>query len=101
MRFGDLERRVAYIPVNCRACNRSGRYRLDKLVAQRGRNGSVRQWLNDISADCPDCASHQQWFYPENTLQTPQLAIEALPVTNRRNKRAGQPTRPFHSDRNV
>jgi hypothetical protein len=78
MRFRDLDGRVQYIPVYCRVCRRSGRYRVDRLIVRRGLDGSVRQWLNDISADCPDCAGRQQWFYPEDTLQTPQLVIEAI-----------------------
>ena len=35
-----------------------GRYRLDRLIKERGRNAKLIDWLGEITADCPKKIAH-------------------------------------------
>jgi len=56
--FSDLIGKLDDLRVLCPTCGRSGRYRLQALIASRGRDGKVIDWLDEISADCPTKAAH-------------------------------------------
>jgi hypothetical protein len=34
-------------------CGRSGRYQLQRLIRDRGRDGKLVDWLEELTADCP------------------------------------------------
>jgi hypothetical protein len=51
--FGDLIGRLDVLYVHCPKCNRAGRYRLERLIDERGTNAKVIDWLDEITADCP------------------------------------------------
>jgi hypothetical protein len=36
----------------------AGRYRLDRLIEERGRNAKLIDWLDEITADCPKKIAH-------------------------------------------
>jgi hypothetical protein len=39
--------------VNCDKCGRAGCYRLNRLAENRGRDGKIVDWLDEIAGDCP------------------------------------------------
>jgi hypothetical protein len=49
----DLIGKLDVLMVECAKCPRRGQYRVDRLVAQLGRNGRLTDWLAKITADCP------------------------------------------------
>jgi hypothetical protein len=51
--FGDLVGRLEELRVACDKCSRAGRYRLDRLIAEHGPDVKIRDWLVEISRDCP------------------------------------------------
>ena len=62
MRLGNAPRRLAHpdlvgklgvLVVECPKCSRTGRYALRRLIEQRGRDGTIIDWLDALSADCP------------------------------------------------
>jgi hypothetical protein len=38
--------------LRCERCGRKGRYRLQSLIAERGGDASVVDWLAELTADC-------------------------------------------------
>ena len=44
--------------VACTKCDRAGRYRLDRLIKDRGRDAKLIDWLDEITADCPKKSAH-------------------------------------------
>jgi hypothetical protein len=56
--FGDLAGKLDVLNVACDKCGRAGRYPLQRLIADRGRNGHVIDWLDEITADCPKKQAH-------------------------------------------
>jgi hypothetical protein len=48
--FGDL---IGKPVVECEKCGRAGRYALRRLIDQRGRDGKLIDWKDEITADCP------------------------------------------------
>jgi hypothetical protein len=44
--FGDLVGKLDALRVVCSKCERAGRYRLDRLIADRGRDARVTGWLD-------------------------------------------------------
>jgi len=56
--FSDLVGKLDDVRVLCSACGRSGRYRLQALIASRGRDGKMIDWLDVITADCPKKSAH-------------------------------------------
>ena len=51
--FSDLIGKLDLLRVSCEKCGREGSYSLTYLIVDRGRDGKVIDWLDDISADCP------------------------------------------------
>ena len=39
--------------VECSKCGRFGRYPLHRLIDQHGGNGTIIDWLDALTADCP------------------------------------------------
>ena len=56
--FGDLIGNLDVLYVHCAKCNRAGRYQLQRLIEQRGRNAKIIDWLDEITADCPKKSAH-------------------------------------------
>ena len=44
--------------VTCNKCERAGRYRLDRLIKECGREVKITDWLDEITADCPKKQAH-------------------------------------------
>jgi hypothetical protein len=53
--FGDLIGKLDVLNVACAKCNRAGRYQVQHLIRDRGRNGKR---LAEISAYCPRKMAH-------------------------------------------
>jgi len=51
--FGDLVGKLTVLRVECSKCGRFGRYPLRRLIEQRGRDGTIIDWLDELAADCP------------------------------------------------
>ncbi len=51
--LGDVADRVAVLVVACSRCHRSGRYNLDRLIAQHGPDYPIPTLLRTLSDDCP------------------------------------------------
>ena len=51
--FADLIGKLDVLRVTCAKCERAGRYRLDRLIENRGRDAKVVDWLDETAADCP------------------------------------------------
>jgi hypothetical protein len=51
--FSDLIDKRDAVRVTCERCGRNGRYRLQSLIAERGGDSSVVDWLAELTADCP------------------------------------------------
>ena len=52
--FSDLIGKLDLIRVACDKCSRAGRYRVQHLVEERGRNAKLINWLDELTADCPN-----------------------------------------------
>ena len=50
--FSDLIGKLDVLRVACAKCDRAGRYRLDRLIQDRGRDAKVIDWLDELTADC-------------------------------------------------
>jgi hypothetical protein len=50
--FSDLIGKLDVLRVTCNRCGRNGRYRLQSLIAERGGDESVPDWLAELTADC-------------------------------------------------
>ena len=55
--FGDLVGKLDVLRVACDNCNRSGSYRISRLIEQHGRDAKIVDWLDEITADCPKKSS--------------------------------------------
>ena len=51
--FSDLTGKLEVLRVTCEKCGRDGRSILARLIRQRGRNGKLVDWLEELTADCP------------------------------------------------
>jgi len=51
--FGDLLGKLTLVRVECSKCGRFGRYPLHRLIDQHGGNGTILEWLERLTADCP------------------------------------------------
>jgi hypothetical protein len=56
--FGDLDGKLDVLAVACDKCGRVGRYSLQRLIDDRGRNGHVIDWLDGLTAECPKKIAH-------------------------------------------
>jgi hypothetical protein len=55
--FSDLTSKLDVLRVICDKCGRAGRYRLCRLIDQRGLDGRLPDWLNEIAGDRPKRSS--------------------------------------------
>jgi hypothetical protein len=56
--FSDLTGKLGTSRVVCEKCERAGNYRVARLIHERGRDGKVIDWLDEITADCPKKIAH-------------------------------------------
>jgi len=56
--FGDLIGKLDVLYVHCEKCTRAGRYRLDRLIEERGRTAKLIDWLDELTAECPKKIAH-------------------------------------------
>ena len=49
----DLVGKLDVVVAECPKCSRTGRYALHRLIEQRGRDGTIIEWLVELTADCP------------------------------------------------
>jgi hypothetical protein len=62
--FGDLIGKLDVLYVHCPKCSRAGRYRVQHLIDERGRDGKVIDWLDQITTDCPQKMTHSKTTGP-------------------------------------
>jgi hypothetical protein len=55
--FGDLDGKLDVLRVACRKCDRSGQYRVAKLIERYGLDARLVDWKDEITADCPKRAN--------------------------------------------
>jgi hypothetical protein len=51
--LGDLAGRIERLEVRCTRCDRAGRVRLDKLIAEHGTDMGLPDLAVRLAADCP------------------------------------------------
>jgi hypothetical protein len=51
--LADLIGKLDVLYVHCPKCSRAGRYRVQHLIEERGRNAKLIDWLDQITAECP------------------------------------------------
>jgi hypothetical protein len=51
--FGYLVGKLDMLRVECVECNRAGRYSVARLVAERGADAKLTDWLSERTRDCP------------------------------------------------
>jgi hypothetical protein len=56
--FSDLIGKLDVLYVHCAKCNRAGRYQVQHLIRDRGREGKIIDWLGELTADCPKKLAH-------------------------------------------
>jgi hypothetical protein len=59
--FSDLTGKLGSLGVVCNKCNRAGSYHVARLIRDRGRDGKVIDWLDEITADLPVATKPYQW----------------------------------------
>jgi len=50
--FGDLVGKLDLLVVECAKCGRAGRYAVRRLIRERGRDGTLIDWKNELTAGC-------------------------------------------------
>jgi hypothetical protein len=50
--FSNLIGKLDVVRVMCERCGRKGHYRLERLIADRGSNAKIVDWLDELTADC-------------------------------------------------
>jgi len=48
--FADVIGKLDVLYVHCPKCSRAGRYRVRQLIEERGGNGKLIDWLDEITA---------------------------------------------------
>jgi len=56
--FSDLTGKLDALAVACDKCGRTGRYPLQRLIDDRGRDGNMIDWLDELTADCSKKLAH-------------------------------------------
>ena len=56
--FADLIGKLDVLYVHCPKCSRAARYRVRRLIDERGLDGKLIDWLDEITADCPKKQAH-------------------------------------------
>jgi hypothetical protein len=59
-RWFSLIGKLDVLYVHCPKCSRAGRYRVQHLVEERGRSARVIDWLDEITADCPEASAQHE-----------------------------------------
>ncbi len=49
----DLIGKLDLVHVECRKCDRHGRYSVDQLVIRLGLDAKLTDWLSTLTKDCP------------------------------------------------
>jgi hypothetical protein len=52
--LGQLAERLTHLEVRCRQCDRRGRLRLDRLIAEHGADFLVPELRHLLAGDCPN-----------------------------------------------
>jgi len=47
--FGDLIGKLDDLRVSCDKCGRAGRYQVQRLIKDRGRDGKIVDWLDELT----------------------------------------------------
>ena len=55
--FRDLIGKLDLLRVSCDKCGRAGRYRVQHLIDEHGRDGKIVDWLDEIAVECPKRAT--------------------------------------------
>ena len=55
--FSDLIGKLDDLRVSCDKCERFGRYPVQSLIRDRGRETKIVDWLDQITADCDMCSA--------------------------------------------
>ena len=55
--LGELARRLAILDVACSKCDRTGQYRVAKLIDRYGPDAKLVDWKDEITKDCPKRAN--------------------------------------------
>jgi hypothetical protein len=56
--FSDLIGKLDVVHIECKKCNRTGRYQLSRLLDERGRSAKLIDWLDELTAECPKKMAH-------------------------------------------
>ena len=51
--FGDIERKLDVLRVECARCQRKGRYSVRRLIEKYERNANMMKWKEQLNGDCP------------------------------------------------
>jgi hypothetical protein len=70
--FGDIVGKLTMLRLTCDRCRRSGQYRVDRLLKERGRDASLMEWKAERTADCPHGKSGD--IYDQCRAITPDVA---------------------------
>ena len=67
--LGQVAARLEYLDIACTRCDRHGRLRLDRLLAQHGADMSMPELGRLIAADCPRMVADKMhdvcgWRFP-------------------------------------
>ncbi len=54
--IGYLVGKLDVLRVECPMCDRHGRYQVERLIAERGPSARLTDFLNKLTADCPQNA---------------------------------------------
>jgi hypothetical protein len=64
--FADLIGKLDVLYVHCSKCSRAGHNRVQHLIEERGGNGKLIDWLDEITADCPKKQAHNMVHCPHD-----------------------------------
>jgi hypothetical protein len=59
--FSDLTGKLGSLRVVCNKCSRAGSYHVARLIRNRGRDGKVIDWLDEITADLTVATKPYRW----------------------------------------
>jgi hypothetical protein len=51
--FRDIAGKLSMLRIECAKCGRSGRYRMDRLIAEYGIDATLPDFQSKMTADCP------------------------------------------------
>jgi hypothetical protein len=51
--FRDIAGKLPMLRIECAKCGRAGRYRMDRLIAEYGIDGTLLDFRGKMTADCP------------------------------------------------